>query len=339
MSDVAAPPRPRPTDYPGALVDEDAPWRALLEGVPIRPLFVVGLHRSGTTFLYESLARVLPLAPLTAHHVLCYPRLLNRFQQGTLHADQDALDAHFAALGLSDRQVDAIALSHAMVEEYGWLLQRFGGSVHLERKTRPLFDDLCRKLLVLHPGAQAALLKNPWDTGWAPQIHRLYPQARFVFIARHPLRILHSQLENALLFGGTEAEYLQMLLAGFPLGRAVIGAQRRLYRWVGRERYARLMLRVLMSDVRRELGRYLASWAALPEGCKLEVTYPALTERPAETLGAVARFFGLTPTCPLETIAPRPRARPLHPEVERVGERFLAGLRARDLLREELAPR
>ncbi len=332
-----APPRPSPTDWPGPVADEDRPYLPLLAGVPARPHFIMGLHRSGTTFLYEALTEVLPLAALTAYHVLCYPRLLSRHQASTLHQDQAAFDAHLAALGLTDRQIDAIALSHATVEEYGWLLQKFAGSVHLTPKTQPVFDALCRKLLLLQPGSEAALLKNPWDTAHAARVHALYPRAKFVFIARHPLPILQSQLKNALLFGGSEADYLQMLLAGFPLGQAVIGAQRRLFRWAGEERYGRVMIRILMRDIRRELARYRDAWAALPADAKLEVTYPQLTERPVETLGRVAEFLGLAPRRPLESVAPRPRGGRLHPEVERVAERFLADLSRRGLLREHLA--
>lgn len=322
--------------FGAAVVEEDAGYAGLLDGVPVRPVFVMGLHRSGTTFLLESLARVFPLATLTAFDVLTYPRLLSRYQAGLRRRDQVAFDAALASRGLADRQVDAIALSHETVEEYGWVLQRRAGDLRLSRRTQPAFDELCRKLMVLHPGDAGVVVKNPWDTGYAARIRRLYPDARFVFIARHPLRILHSQLRNALLFGGTEAEYLWMLLEGFPLGRAVIGAQRRLHRWVGEERYARIMIRGLMSDVRRELGRYRDAWTALPPEARIEVTYPELTSAPVDVLRRVAAFLDLEPSAPLATVEPRRRGGAVHPLVARHAPRFLAGLRKRGLLRDEL---
>jgi hypothetical protein len=317
--------------FPPDMQHEDEALLHRLEGVEPKPVFVMGLHRSGTTFLYETLAKVFPLAALTAHHIFYYPRLLAREAAGTTSDDQRALDAHFASLGIEGRQVDAIELSHATAEEYGWLLKRYGASPRLEARTAALYAEMCRKLRVLSPGAQGVLGKNPWDTGFAARLRELFPDARFVWIRRHPLRILQSQFRNALIFGAGPAPYLEMLMEGFPAARRVIGAQRGLYKLAGERRYGRIMLRVVMGDIARQLAAYQRSIEALPDDARCEISYGQLLREPSLTLASIGQFLDLEPTTSLDGVAPKPRHLELHPEVERVRERFEARLRKQGL--------
>ena len=50
----------------------------------------------------------------------------------------------------------------------------------------------------LRPDAANVVLKNPWDTGRAPDILRLFPGTRFIYIRRSPMRILNEQLGEGL---------------------------------------------------------------------------------------------------------------------------------------------
>lgn len=307
--------------------DEDAPHLAALEEAELRPVFVMGLHRSGTTWLYEQLDRLLPVASVTAHDVLAYPRLLDLRARGALEADRAALDAHFRALGLVDRQIDAIALSHAMVEEYSWVLLRESGRLTADAKNAPVLRELCRKLLVVHPGARAVLLKNPWDQGAGPELAALLPGARFVFISRDPVRILDSQLRNGLLFKESDTPYLDSLVRPSRLARLVFGAQRLFSRVVGERVFAWFAARSLVKAVTRELGRYRRSRDGLPPGSWIEVRYEDLLRDPATHLGRVIAFLGLEPREDPATVKPKPRERPLHRAVEARRAAFVERLR------------
>lgn len=315
--------------FPPDLEHEDRELLPRLDGIEPRPVFVMGLHRSGTTFLFEALARVFPLAALTAHRLFYYPRLLARAEAGRTADDQRALDDHFASLGLDSRQVDNIALSHDTVEEYGWFLKRYGKSPRLCRRTADLFAEKCRKLRALEPEARASLGKNPWDTASAPRIRELFPDARFVWIRRHPVRILQSQMRNALLFGAGPAPYLNMLMEGFPAARSVIALQRFLYRIAGDRLYGRVMLRAVMGDIARQLEAYERSMASLPAETRCEISYSELIRAPRATLERIGNFLQLEPKTSLEVVAPRPRVLAYHPEVERARRSFERRLRAR----------
>lgn len=324
--------------FPTDLRDEDQPFLAELEGVPLRPTFIMGLHRSGTTWLYESLAEAFGFASVTLHEVFCFPRLLARHRAGRSQEDQALIDEHFRARGMDTRGIDGISLSHAMVEEYGWILQRYAGDLKLTRKTQPVLDQLIRKVQHMHPEAPGVLLKNPWDTSHAARVAELYPEANFVFIARDPLRIAQSQYKNSLIFGGGDVHFLFLLMQGFPLGRSVIRFQRLLYRLAGEDRYSRIILHYLQQDVARELAGYRDAFAALPAARKIEVTYSELAGDPQATLRRLGVFLGLHPDEEaLAKVTPRVRsAGALHPQVERIAEGFRERLREEGLWRTDV---
>ena len=323
--------------FPEDLRDEDQEHLGLLAETPIRPVFIMGLHRSGTTWLYESMAAVFGLGAVTLHEVFCYPRLLSRRLAGTSDADKKSIDDHFAEHGLQTRGIDAIGLSHATVEEYGWILQRYGGSLKVTPKTKPVLDRLIQKIQHAKPEAPAVLLKNPWDTSNAVQIAELYPEAKFIFIARDPLRIAQSQYKNSLVFGGADVHFLMMLMQGFPLGRFVIGSQRLLWRLVSEERYSRVTVGWIQNDVTKELQGYKASLEALPPDRLLEVTYTQLSTEPQATLEQIGAFLGLhsNPEA-LSAVTARVRSGPLHAQIERVATSFRAKLEKLGLYRTDV---
>jgi hypothetical protein len=311
--------------------DEDAPHLARLRDAPLVPMFVMGLHRSGTTWLYEQLDRLLPVASATAHDVLAYPRLLDLQARGALEMDRAALDAHFRALGLVDRQIDAIALSHATVEEYGWVLLRQSGRPWLDRRSAPVLTEVCRKLAAIRPQARAVLLKNPWDTGGGPQIRALFPAAKFVFLSRDPVWIVDSQLRNGFLFKDVETPYFDALIQPSLRARLAVDALRRMSRLVGERAFTSAAMRLLMSRVTRELERYRRSRDGLPPAARIEVRYEDLLRDPATHLGRVIEFLDLPPRGHPATVRPKPRERALHPAVASRRAAFVASLSQRGL--------
>jgi Sulfotransferase family len=311
--------------------DEDGPHLARLSAPAPDPVFVMGVHRSGTTWLYEQLDRLLPVTSATAHDVLAYPRLLALQAQGALDADRAALDARFAFLGLSDRQLDAIPLGHATVEEYGWVLLHRRRRPWLDRATAPVLAELGRKLAAIRPGARAVLLKNPWDHAAGPELVALHPGARFVFLSRDPRWILDSQLRSALLSRRARLPYLEMLVAPAAGGRALLRMSRMMSRAFGERAFAAATARVLIGRLTRELARQRRSREGLPARVQVEVRYEDLVRDPATHLGRVADFLGLPPRAGLSGVTARPRPRPLHPAIASRVPQLAAVLRGQGL--------
>lgn len=296
----------------------DYQHRAQFDELKPKPVFIIGLHRSGTTFLYKILGEMLPVAVLSVYHIVHFPRLVSQHAAGDTDKARQDLDTHFRQAGMTTRKMDSIPVSHATVEEYGWVLKRYGKTFHFSPSSAPVMDAMCRKLQRLTPGAQAVLLKNPWDTGYVAGLARRYPDARFIFIRRDPTAILNSQFRNAMYYGSTRDPLLNVLLRGIPLARVVMWFQRQHRRFLGEKLFKRNMIRWLVKDVARESERLEQSWQVVEPGRRMGLTYEELVAGPPGVLKQIAEFLEIEPTGDLSTVQAKPRKPELLPEVAAV---------------------
>ena len=158
-----------------------------------------------------------------------------------------------------------------------------------------------------------ALLRNPWDLSRTALIHRVFPQARFVFVMRDPVATINSQLQAMRALFAIPSEYHALLDPRYArlTRRKVMFA---LYRFV--------ISRRRMVD--RILKRFVASTDALirdlphlPLEQWTVVRYEDLLSHPAKELARLYGFLGL----PKETIPDlasgiRSSGRALDPHVE-----------------------
>jgi len=301
-----------------------------------RPVFIIGLPRSGTTFLYQMLTGVFPVASLTVYHVVNYDRILLHHHEATAAAAGQELDETFRSWHMSTRRIDDIALSHAMPEEYGWVLRRRAGSFHTNAKNAPLLDEICRKLQFIMPSVDAVLLKNPYDTGHVGSLLSYFPHARFIFLQRDPVAIVNSQFRIAKYFGESKDPFVNMLLSGIPLGRAWMWLQRAVRRIAGERLHSRIALRLLYRDVTRELSRLETSWGKVPPHQRMAIDYAELISDQAGALKRVEAFLKLTPRRDPVYEKPNPRDPTLLPEVAAAEVEFRRRLRDRGIAQRPL---
>jgi len=307
-----------------------------LRAVKPRPVFIIGLHRSGTTFLYRMLTDALPVASLTVYHVVHYDRLLVHHHEGTAAGAQQELDRLFHSWQMTTRRLDDVPLSHAMPEEYGWILRRRAGSFHLTAKTAPVLDEICRKLHFLTPSAGAVLLKNPWDTGRAGDLLARFPEARFIFLQRDPVEIVNSQFRVARQFAAQRNPFVELLFQGIPFGRAWLGMQRAFRSVAGEGRHGRIALRVILRSVARELARLEASWTVIPPDRRVALEYGELVRDTKRAFEKVAGTLGLAPRREAVAEEPQPRRPALFPEVAAAEPGFRGRLRERGIAQRTL---
>lgn len=294
----------------------DRPFLPALKAVTFQPVFVVGLHRSGTTFLYETLASSLPVARQTIYHAIYYQELLWRRAAGCESEAKAGLDAYFCETLGATRGFDELPLTHATVDEYCSVLRQAKGCSHLERRTAARFDRFCRKLCVLQPGHELLLLKNPWDAGHSSAIWRLYPEARFVAIQRDPLRILDSLVRTICDLLAREHPHLKLMIEGVRRDQAVYWLSRQLYWVLGPSRFRRWVVPRARDYVVREIQAAEASLSEVPVSQVCRVTYEELISDPASIVEQCARFLGQGPLDQLSATQAAPRERALLPEVE-----------------------
>ena len=325
--------------------DEDHALAANLPPVTRGPVFIMGLHRSGTTFLYDLLRRTLPVAELELYHLFYFRRLLHNARYDLEQRDRATLNRLFQALGISNRSLDAIQISDATVEEYGWLLGAVDGKPHITARNASMLDLLCRKLAALHPDAALVMLKNPWDTGHALTLLRHFPEARFVYIHRNPVAILRSEVAvlHTLLTG---RQPFHALLTDFllkPRGRLAAhlthglwGLARLLHEALPRAITASLFRRHAARQIRRDLQGYRRDLQQLPGERVFELGYDELVLNPALAVTRIARFLDLEPLTQVQAPPAQPRSKVL--ELTAFEQRFVQRLADLELLASTALP-
>lgn len=255
--------------------DEDGALTLHLRHEPFLPLFVLGLDPRLCAWLCAALARALPVATLTLHDTLAYPRLLGLIARGELEADRRALE-----VSLAPRR-----LSPALPVEHGWFLRRTSGRAHLDRRTLPALREACQKLLRVRPDAQAVALWDRTDPLRAPELAELLPGARFVCLHAGAERVAAAQRRVLL---GERPRHLDGLLAGRRPWLA-----RWLPRLTGDRGGGRLLRALAAQRARRARADYHLALLGVPPARRVDVEVEALLHDPVGQLARVGGALGL----------------------------------------------
>lgn len=253
------------------------------------PVFILGMHRSGTTLLYEMLAHSGCWNTLWAWHVASFDEIE---QPGAdLAASQTRLTRRFQEEGLETRGVDSVKVQLETKEEYGFILDNHRQGPRITRKNFPLFCRICETVQRTHSRQRPLLLKNPWDFGNAPLIKALIPSARFVYIHRRPEEAVNSMwkflsqsiLKKNIYMAMLSTQYERVMRTRVRLGllRFVIKRQPGIFvngliRWFG-----------------KACDRYLQSVGQIAAQDRMEVTYDQLCTAPEQTIRSILNHLQL----------------------------------------------
>ncbi|HXX46259.1 MAG TPA: sulfotransferase [Candidatus Acidoferrales bacterium] len=167
----------------------------LIRDVSFRPVFIIGLHRSGTTLLYNMLAESGHFNVVTTYHVLAYDSILDdHVSRRSAQALQD-VEQRLEKAGARSRAYDGARVRPDLPEEYGFAIA-LNDRPQLLPNNLARFLELCKKVQYTSDRNRWMLLKNPWDMSNFAYIKRSLPQSRFIFIHRHPLWVLNSQIRG-----------------------------------------------------------------------------------------------------------------------------------------------
>lgn len=189
-----------------------------------RPVFILGVPRSGTTYLHRELARDHRFATTATWELLLAPAICQRRLLGLLAAADRALGAPLARviecverrLATPMDSVHPVGLD-AAEEDYLALLPAAGcfftslafpgsrelsaiahpGDLEAPRRERLLahYHALLQRHLFVH-GKSTLLSKNAAFASWLPYLARSYDDALFVLCVRQPASALSSQLSS-----------------------------------------------------------------------------------------------------------------------------------------------
>lgn len=172
------------------------------------PIFILGLHRSGTSILYKTLSDTKRFNILTAYHIFYYDSLVYNHINHIEKIKKDELNDLFQRKGISTRKTDNILVSSDYAYEYMYIFSDQNYSFKITVKNKPLFDEIYNKLKFISSNDYPILLKNPFDFSNFIFIKSIYPNARFIFIHRNPLWIINSTMRLYKSIYKNKNEYL-----------------------------------------------------------------------------------------------------------------------------------
>lgn len=178
-------------------MDKDRNYIKELEQVVFHPVFILGVHRSGTSILYQLLACTGCFNLVTAYHIISYDSLLFNFMNGREEKEKLQLTHQLNCNGVTDRGIDTLNISADFAEEYGFLLGNKTKTMAIKNRNSYVFIQLCKKIQFLANNNKPLLLKNPYDFSNFIYLKQMFPTAKFIFIHRNPLYSLSSML-NAM---------------------------------------------------------------------------------------------------------------------------------------------
>lgn len=268
----------------------------------MRCLFLMGAHRSGTTWLHQLLD--------SSHEIGCitYWDVLQKLNHQATPLSRDNVERELGNEGES-RGFDNVRVGLDLPEEYGWLLP--AGALDLYTR-RPISNTDFAPLLDLIETKREQpqqppwlLLKNPTDfyDGFARLDHQ-FPESFFLFLHRHPLAVFRSQVTSWRRLWEQPNHYLQTLDKGYA--RAIADPiQRRLMK---RSLYSHRFLETMLLTLAESFELHVQKEADM-KAASMRLRYEDLCSDPGRMLQEIASWLQLKqPLLAVDALAVNPRS-------------------------------
>ncbi len=186
-----------------------------IKNVDFQPIFILGLHRSGTSILYKILAETHNFNQVTAYHLIKYNEILSNFIENKQAKEKKQLTEYIRSKGQKDRGIDRLQIDSDFAEEYGFLLGKYSNKYYLDSKNYQYFYDLSKKIQYISENKKPLLLKNPYDFDNFLYIKKTFPNAKFIFIHRNPNDSLSSFFKAVKLILKKQNLYTTLLFKNY----------------------------------------------------------------------------------------------------------------------------
>jgi hypothetical protein len=175
-------------------MEKEKKYLCELENISFKPIFILGLPRSGTSILYKTLVSSNCFNYVNIYHILEYDHLLNNYISGKESDELKKIDQFFSENDVTNRGIDSFEARSTTPEEYGFILYKKTRKNLTVKKNLDLLFELCKKIQFISKNNRPILLKNPQDIFRFVFIKKKIPDAKFIFIHRHPFNSINSGL-------------------------------------------------------------------------------------------------------------------------------------------------
>jgi len=141
---------------------------------------------------------------------------------------------------------------------------------------------MCKKITYVSDKTKPILLKNPYDFSNFIFIKKAFPNAKFVFIHRHPFKVLSSLLSAVRILFQEHNFYASQISRIYnrfyenPLSRYSLKYLTSSFSFFG--------LMLLCINSLKSTKYYLKNIRKLPDDCSISITYEELCNNPQQTM-------------------------------------------------------
>lgn len=269
----------------------DRKYLQKLEKIEFQPVFILGLHRSGTSILYKMLNATGCFNPVIAYHLIKYNQLLfNHLNKKEVTAKNDLTDL-IKQNGLRDRGIDRLEITADFAEEYGFLLGHKTIQMYITSKNISLFREMCKKIQFISGNNKPILLKNPYDFSNFLYIKKSFPNSKFVFIHRHPFKTLSSTIKAIRLLLKSKNPYTAQLFKFYNIlfeNPLILHISRICF-----SRFSVLGTLLLANDSSKSVKYYMKYIKHLSERDYVFITYEDLCKNPQQNIEKIMESLSI----------------------------------------------
>ncbi len=263
-----------------------------IEHISFKPIFIMGVPRSGTSILYKILNTTDNFNIVNSYRIIEYDNLIyNHINDKEKKAKQD-LDFFFKNKSQNDRGIDKLQINSDFEEEYGFILARKQYVNKITKKTLDLFEEICKKIQFISNNNKPVLLKNPHDFANFIYIKNVFPESKFIFIHRNPLKTLNSQLNAMDTLFKQKSHYMAVLS---PWYNNVFNNPLKLkyYRFFySKDNKNRLL--TALNKLHKSANYYLENIQSLNKDINyIDVKYEEICENPNLSIQKIMKFLNL----------------------------------------------
>jgi len=264
-----------------------------IKHIKFQPIFILGLHRSGTSILYKILSATQSFNIVTAYHLIRYDQLLHNYINDLEEKAKNDLEKFFKKQSQTTREIDQLHITPDMPEEYGFLLAKKDKRSELNNKNLPVFIELCKKIQYISDKNKPILLKNPYDFTNFLFIKKKFPNSKFIFIHRHPLNTLNSQLNAMRKLLKKKNHYMTLLSPGYKKvydNKILLYYHRILY-----SHYLPLRLFTAVRKMIKNINYFLKDIEHLKEEDYINIRYEDLCRETNKIINGITSFLDTNP--------------------------------------------
>jgi hypothetical protein len=262
-----------------------------IKDVSYEPVFILGLHRSGTSILYKILNETKKVNIFNLYQQLYYDEIIHNHINKLEDKKKQEINGLLTNKGIIDRKTDRLKVDADFAQEYFFLFINKNLPSTLDESNKNLFDKLCRKIKYISGNDYSILLKNPEDFSNFLYIKKLRPNAKFIFINRNPLNVIDSIMRLWKTHLGTKNEFLGIYYKKYnelydnPLSRLMF-----------RKYYLPPLSMGLFHTIRRctkAVNYYLDNRGKLDKHDYISIRYEDLCNNPKDTQNKILSYLNI----------------------------------------------